>query len=253
MADAPVLAPDVSYYQRLLARDQSEALDLIDQYVQSNSPGSVYDALLLPALNYAERDRFEGRLSTDEEVSVIDATQELISDVAVLAKSVAASRQGDSQHATLSVLDVPTIFGYPANSRADELALRMLKTLLENVGVSLDIGSGHMMTSEIMASLRQTGYRIICIADLPPSAPSKTPYLIKKLHGSIPDLKIVVGRWAPSSLADDSDQALIDAGAHHVASTLLQSRDYLRQLACQLPQIPAEAAVPSQHESEQVH
>jgi len=42
----------------------------------------VYDALLLPALNYAERDRLEQRLSPDEETAVIDATRELLSDAA---------------------------------------------------------------------------------------------------------------------------------------------------------------------------
>ena len=43
---------------------------------------SVYDALLLPALNYAERDRLEQRLSPEEETAVIDATRELLSDAA---------------------------------------------------------------------------------------------------------------------------------------------------------------------------
>ena len=42
----------------------------------------VYDALLLPALNYAERDRLERRLSVEEETAVIDATRELLTDAA---------------------------------------------------------------------------------------------------------------------------------------------------------------------------
>ncbi len=64
MADTPALAPEYGYYQRLLARDQSEAADLIEQHIKSRTRrASVYDALLLPALNYAERDRLEQRLS----------------------------------------------------------------------------------------------------------------------------------------------------------------------------------------------
>jgi predicted PurR-regulated permease PerM len=76
LADTPTLAPEYGYYQRLLARDQSEATDLIERYIETESPRSVYDALLLPALNYAERDRLEQRLSPDEETAVIDATRE---------------------------------------------------------------------------------------------------------------------------------------------------------------------------------
>ena len=63
MADTPALAPEYGYYQRLLARDQSEAADLIERHIKTEPPRSVYDALLLPALNYAERDRLEERLS----------------------------------------------------------------------------------------------------------------------------------------------------------------------------------------------
>ena len=82
MADTPALAPEHGYYQRLLASDQSEAADLIDRHIRSESPRSVYDILLLPALNFAERDRLEQRLSQEEEMSVIEATRELLADAA---------------------------------------------------------------------------------------------------------------------------------------------------------------------------
>jgi len=35
----------------------NKAFDLIARYIKTEAPESVYDALLLPALNYAERDR----------------------------------------------------------------------------------------------------------------------------------------------------------------------------------------------------
>ena len=82
MADTPALAPEHGYYQRLLARDQAEAADLIERHIKTEPHRSVYDALLLPALNYAERDRLEQRLSVEEETAVIDATRELLSDAA---------------------------------------------------------------------------------------------------------------------------------------------------------------------------
>ena len=88
MADTPPLAPEYGYYQRLLARDQSEAADLVERHIKSQSPRSVYDALLLPALNYAERDRLEQRLSLDEEAAVIDATRELLSDAAAAIRKI---------------------------------------------------------------------------------------------------------------------------------------------------------------------
>jgi hypothetical protein len=82
MDDTPSLAPEYGFYQRLVARDQSEAAELIDSHIKTEPPPSVYDALLLPALSYAERDRLEHRLSSDEEAAVIDAVRELLVDAA---------------------------------------------------------------------------------------------------------------------------------------------------------------------------
>ena len=85
--------------------------------------------------------------------------------------------------------------------------------------------------------MAQQGYRIVCIVDLPPSVPSKTRYLIKKLRSAYPDLKIVVGRLSPSTLADDTTQPLLDAGANYIGSTLAETGEYLRQVVPITPQI----------------
>jgi hypothetical protein len=73
MADTPALAPEHGYYQRLLASDQGEAADLIDRHIRTESPRSVYDMLLLPALNFAERDRLEPWLSRRKRGVIDDA------------------------------------------------------------------------------------------------------------------------------------------------------------------------------------
>ena len=79
LADTPALAPE---YVPAPAGPRSErAADLIERHIKTESPRRA-DALLLPALNYAERDRLEQRLSPDEETAVIDATRELLSDAA---------------------------------------------------------------------------------------------------------------------------------------------------------------------------
>jgi hypothetical protein len=68
------------------------------------------------------------------------------------------------------------------------------------------------------------------IADLLPSGSSKTRYLVRKLRAVLPELTIVVGRWAPPALADDALQALVEAGAAHAARTLVETRAALVRL-----------------------
>ncbi len=227
LADTPALTPEMAFYQRLLARDFGDAADLYDRHLRANAPESVHDALALPALNYAERDRLEGRLAPEDETAVIDAIRDLTGDRP-------GSRPPEDVPASLEVTAVA------ANGAADELALRMLGQLLRDHGVALDVLAQPLMTSDIVAVVRRSGRRVVCIADLPPSPPSRTRFLVQKLRAELPDLQILVGRWAPASMAGEGDAVLRESGANHVASTLLATRDRIAELATVLRSPAAE-------------
>ena len=237
LADTPALAPEAGYYQRLLARDQSEAADLIERHIKAEPPGSVYDALLLPALNYAERDRLELRLSPDEESAVIEATRELLSDTA---DSIRRLRPPPPSSADAPPADAPAplrVLGYATNGVADELALAMLAQLVDDLPIAIEVTKTRMLASEVVSLVQAQGVSVVCLADLPPSPPSKSRYLVRRLRTALPDVRIVVGRWGPPALADESTQLLRDAGATVVASTLADTRTYLGGLV-ELPPIP---------------
>ena len=241
MADTPALAPEFGYYQRLLARDQSEAADLIEQHIKTQAPLSVYDALLLPALNYAERDRLEQRLSLDEETAVIDATRELLSDAAELIRRLQPEPLPPDDPALPGLREPLRVLGLATNGVADELALEMLGHLLEDLPIVVEVAKGRMLASELVSLVQAQGVSVICLADLPPSPPSKTRYLVKRLHAALPEVRILVGRWSPRALADDSTQLLRDAGATLVASTLIETRTYLSGLV-EIPRVPLPAS-----------
>jgi hypothetical protein len=197
---------------------------------------AVYDALLLPALNYAERDRVEGRLSDEEEQEVARQTRDLLGDVPRFEHALqsASSTKRDTEDAVSepkAPLVPVNVLAYPANGLADAIALEMLAQLVDADSIRLDVTSGRLLASELIDCVRTRDARLVCIADLPPSPPSKTRYLVRKLHDALPDVRILVGRWAPAELADDDRATLADAGAHHVATTLLETRDQLRSLA----------------------
>ena len=241
MADTPALAPEFGYYQRLLARDQSEAADLIEQHIKTQAPLSVYDALLLPALNYAERDRLEQRLSLEEETAVIDATRELLSDAAESIRRLQPEPSSPDDPALPGLREPLRVLSLATNGVADELALEMLGHLLDDLPIVVEITKGRMLASELVSLVQAQGVSVICLADLPPSPPSKTRYLVKRLHAALPEVRILVGRWGPPALADDSTHLLRDAGATLVASTLAETRAYLGGLV-EIPRIPLRGA-----------
>ncbi len=246
MDDKPALAPEYGFYQRLVARDQSEAAELIDGHIKAAPPESVYDALLLPALSYAERDRLEHRLSSEEEAAVIEGTRELIADAAqTIGRRIEAQLPADGPP-RVRLREPLRVLGYAVNGAADEVALAMLAHLLDNLPVAMQVTGTRMQALELVSLVKDQKFSVVCFADLPPSPSSKTRYLVRRLRAALPELRIAVGRWAPPTLADESSQALLDAGADHVASFLLQSRDYVGGLA-EMPCFPehADAAEPS--------
>jgi predicted PurR-regulated permease PerM len=233
MADTPALTPQVRYYQRVLARDEAEAADIIQAHAAQNDPRTTFDALMLPTLNWAERDRIDGRLSTAEESAVVDLTRELIEDASMY---LAQSRSRDTERPPFSDLKRVRMLAYAAGGEGDVLALKMLTQLIADLPVDVTITSTRVLASELVAEVTNTGVPVVCVADLPPSAPSKTRYLVRRLRTAVPHVKILVGRWAPSDLADDSAAPLREAGADFVGSSLLETRD---QLAAVLPQVSA--------------
>jgi predicted PurR-regulated permease PerM len=239
MDDTPALAPEYGFYQRLVARDQSEAAELIDSHIKTEPPASLYDALLLPALSYAERDRLEHRLSPEEEAAVIEATRDLISDTAEIIRRHAETTPTAAavDPSSLKPREPLRVLGYAVNGIADEVALAMLARLLDDLPIAVEITGARMQAAELVSLVRDRAFSVVCFADLPPSSSSKTRYLVRRLHSALPELRIAVGRWAPPALADESPQALLDAGANHVASLLVESRNYLGGLL-EMPRLP---------------
>ncbi len=132
------------------------------------------------------------------------------------------------------------MLGYATSGVADEIALAMLAHLLDDLPISVEITSTRLQASELLALVHERGFTVVCLADLPPSAPSKARYLVKRLRAALPDVRILVGRWGPPELADESTQVLRDTGANLVASTLLETRTYLGGLV-DIPRISVPA------------
>jgi predicted PurR-regulated permease PerM len=80
-----------TYYQRLVARDQDEATVIVEAALQTQPLVDVYDTVLLPALSYAKADR-QGGLLTDEDVqALLQATREIVEDLATHPSAAAAA------------------------------------------------------------------------------------------------------------------------------------------------------------------
>ncbi len=137
MSDQPAMESNMSYYQRLVAMDQAEAAEIVEEHLASHPPEQIYDAVLIPALNYARRDRELGRLTDDGEQFVFRATREILEDLhSMMPKSSPEAVDAEKVAMVDDDLTAPLpqvrILGCPARDEADELALHMFRQLLDS-------------------------------------------------------------------------------------------------------------------------
>jgi predicted PurR-regulated permease PerM len=233
MSDQRAMESNISYYQRLLAMDQAEAAEIVEEHLKTHSQEQLFDEVLIPALNYARRDRELGRLTEDGEQFVFRATREIIEDLNSL-KPESSSEASDSEKVAMAANDFTAtlpkvrILGCPARDQADELALLMFRQLFDSTRYEVELMSDAVLSSEVVALIGEKSPAMICIAAVPPGGLAQTRYLCKRLRARFPNLKIAVGRWGTGS--EDSSSILI-AGADRIGTTMIETREQMIQLS----------------------
>jgi predicted PurR-regulated permease PerM len=204
LGDQPVLTPEAHYYQRLLASDQAEAKQVLDDYLKTHPLEDLYDAVLIPALALAEQDRHHDDLEEITEQFICKSTKELLDELGDKSKDPATAEVQRAQ-SDLSALSAPkirveppshvtSVVCIPARDEADEIVGIMLSQVLERAGyhaLAIPIGT----TTEMLAQIKEADPDIVCISALPPFALLHARDLYKRVRSNVTNAKIIVGLW----------------------------------------------------------
>ena len=211
LGDEPALDTHISFYQRLLARDQDEAEDLVlDRVKELGSPEPIYDEMLLPALSALKRTRLRGDITEDDERYALQAIHEIVEDLEHRQIAPLADGRGEDGSRPPAAAETPAepaipIFGCPAHDAEDRLALEMLEQVLDPARWSLELIAPETLTAELLDLVEERQPALVCIAAIPPGGLAHTRYLCKRLRTRFPDLRILVGRWGLTEIAANPD------------------------------------------------
>lgn len=227
MADAPPIAPPIAYYQRLLAEDQDEAERIVAEYAKDHPLEEVYDDLILPALGHARRDRRHEQLTESGERYLWRATREIVERLQAKRRAADGSGPPEVSRPSRKV----HVLASPVRDEADELGLVMLGHLVDPARWTIELTSPRLLASEVIALVESTRPAVVCLGALPASGlAARTRYLSKRLRARFPDLRIIVGRWGLSEQDGAGRRHLEAAGASHVGTTLVETREHLQTL-----------------------
>ncbi len=239
--DEPALGEEFVLYQRLVARDQNEASDLIEEYLREHSVEDAYQNLLLPALTFARQDVDREDLDGEAARTLYQSVRELIDEFAPHESQPASGEAGPGPRKVLCC---------PARDEIDELALQMFAHLLRAQGREAEVLSSKMLTAEVLVKAREHCPGVAVVASVPPGGLSQTRYLCKRLKAADPEGKVVVGRWGPRDNYDRVRERLRAAGADAFGTTLAETRAEVLSLLPVVAAATAPAAKPREAEVE---
>jgi predicted PurR-regulated permease PerM len=221
MGDGPALEPYLAFYQRLLAEDVDDAAGIVEEYLETHSVPEAYDDILVPALKCVKRDRARDDLSDDEEHFVLVSMRQIIEDLG-------GREEPPVRFAPPSA--AVGVLACPARDEADEVALLMLRQLVEPVCCEVEVLSSEMLAAEVVAVAGARRPAIVCVGVLPPGGLSQARYLIKRLRAALPGVTILVGRWGRNGTPEETRLLMTAAGADDVGTTLAETRDQVLAL-----------------------
>jgi predicted PurR-regulated permease PerM len=187
LGDEAVLAPEALVYQRLLAMDDQQARAVADAYLGGNSLAQLYDAVIIPALTLAERDRHNGALDPIRQEFLFLSLKEMLVEF--------SERAVKEDHPQLAEPSPGRVFVLPAGDEADEVVASMLAQLLEQGGYSALPFTAGPSLPQIIDTLRPAENDTFCISAVPPFAFSSAITLARQLQLRFPGTAVLVGVW----------------------------------------------------------
>lgn len=214
LGDQPPIPPSAHLFQRLLARDEREASEVLESYLEEHTTAEAYDEVVIPALVMAEQNRRQQELDDDAELYIHQTLRELILDI------------GDREHETETETEelklqasATRVLCVPLRDEADEIAGIMLAQLLQAAGFEATAISVER-DRQIGAVAAAEQPDIVFLSGLPPFARARSRRMYNSLRSRYPDRRIMIGLW---NYRDDHAQAIqqISRGEVSEAATSL--------------------------------
>jgi hypothetical protein len=234
LGSEPVFEPKERVYQRLLAGDQEEADELLEDLLQHKPLAEVYDTALIPALALVETHWHRGEVNDGKHKFIVESLKEMIQDridrqqETQAQESTEDTPEAHEDSGRVDLIDSPSlcILSLPARSDADEIVAMMLAQVLETKSCAVQAISVTSLATEMVDLVERRNADVVCVSATPPGAMMHARYLCKQLRRRFPKVKLVVGLWDAQGDLNKARER-IGCGATVVA-TLAAAREQIR-------------------------
>jgi predicted PurR-regulated permease PerM len=182
LGSEPVLTPDHAFYQRLLAADPIEAVELADGYISENRFDSFLNEVAIPGLLLAQRDVTRGSLRKERQTAIATTFSEML-DESIDEKTISAEGQ-----TKIMLLSAHGALNFAATLAFS--ALLTLKNIPHQMLPQIAISNGQYPQDEA------SSYEEICICYLEAPSLAKHNYILKRVNSFAKNTKVISMAWS---------------------------------------------------------
>lgn len=234
LGDQPPIPPSAQLFQRLLARDEREAGEILEAYLQDHTLVQLYDDVVIPAITMAERNRHQQDLSDDAERFIYQTLRELILDVGEREEAEPEPEEQKPEASATRILCVPV------RDEADEIAGIMLAQLLQAAGFDAK-AIPLERDSRVRAIAAAEQPDILFLSGLPPFARARSRRMYNSVRSRYSNLRIMIGLWNYRDDQGLAAQQISRGEISEAATTLAQAVAQVQTVAAEIaPAHPVE-------------
>jgi len=199
LGDKPTLSVDHRYYQRLLADDEDEASEIVEEHIKDHSIASALDQVIIPALSLARSDLRANKLDEEDHNRITILTKSILEDQRfgeIVEKSQTQENIDNLQKDNASI-DLPKsiVLAIPAkNDIPDQLMVDVLENIIDSNRIDLIPLPSGIMVSDILRNIEEKSPKLLVILSIPPGGMTHIRYICKRVKAGFPKLRIIVGR-----------------------------------------------------------
>ncbi|MGA9585867.1 MAG: AI-2E family transporter [Terracidiphilus sp.] len=255
LGDQPVMPLYTAFYQRMLARDEREASDILQNCLKSESLTLVYDSVLIPALTLVEMERQKGELEESTVHFIRSSTSEMVDELGFRAleeknQSANSDTAGFVPQTSIPNSSIPaspvSASLVPASSSFNSATSSPNSAVFSNsagiVVIPVRDGSDDLIATMLTQVLNQADFRATCIpvqridetvsdvteqkpdivflSGMPPVAMARANRIFRSLRTANPNLKIIMGIWNYNEDPAKAAQMLSRTEDLHISTSL---------------------------------
>jgi hypothetical protein len=218
LGDDQVIGTEISFYQRLLARDEDGAGEIAKAQRAVLGTAGVVDQIIIPTLVLASGDRGRKKISAEDQALIVTWSRDIFEHL------VGGASTGLAASPTRAL-------GIATPGAESELLLEMLAVELAPEHGRLEVLPAATTLQEVFARVEQLSPEFVCVAALPPEGGPHARRACHRLKDRFPELTVVAFRPAEPGVDPGlAAKRLQDAGADLVVATVTEASAQMSRL-----------------------